>query len=159
MAISICAQLSDVNSAKLKNSISWWPVAPGVCCWQALELAALATEANQFKDWWWKVQLAKCYYRLVKSVCVCMCVCACVYVDICMHVCVWIYACIHVYVCVCICVWMDVCVCVCVCMHSYMCVWRVLCKLSQESCWQGAYMHHIFWGYRIMLSVTLSPLK
>ncbi|KAI8484739.1 PREDICTED: tetratricopeptide repeat protein 8-like [Branchiostoma belcheri] len=30
----------------------------------ALELAALATEEAQFKDWWWKVQLAKCYYRL-----------------------------------------------------------------------------------------------
>ncbi|XP_050404993.1 tetratricopeptide repeat protein 8 [Patella vulgata] len=30
----------------------------------ALELASLATEACQFKDWWWKVQLAKCYYRL-----------------------------------------------------------------------------------------------
>jgi tetratricopeptide repeat protein 8 len=31
----------------------------------ALQLAALATEASQFKDWWWKVQLGKCYYRLV----------------------------------------------------------------------------------------------
>ncbi|XP_033115930.1 tetratricopeptide repeat protein 8-like [Anneissia japonica] len=30
----------------------------------ALELAALATEACQFKDWYWKVQLGKCYYRL-----------------------------------------------------------------------------------------------
>ncbi|XP_071080081.1 tetratricopeptide repeat protein 8-like [Haliotis cracherodii] len=30
----------------------------------ALELAALATESCQYKDWWWKVQLAKCYYRL-----------------------------------------------------------------------------------------------
>ncbi|XP_072032447.1 tetratricopeptide repeat protein 8-like [Amphiura filiformis] len=30
----------------------------------ALELAALATEASQFKDYWWKVQLGKCYYRL-----------------------------------------------------------------------------------------------
>ncbi|XP_071963658.1 tetratricopeptide repeat protein 8-like [Antedon mediterranea] len=30
----------------------------------ALQLAALATEACQFKDWWWKVQLGKCYYRL-----------------------------------------------------------------------------------------------
>ncbi|XP_059160316.1 tetratricopeptide repeat protein 8-like isoform X1 [Physella acuta] len=30
----------------------------------ALELAALATEASQFSDWWWKVALAKCYYRL-----------------------------------------------------------------------------------------------
>ncbi|KAI0220196.1 Tetratricopeptide repeat protein 8 [Lamellibrachia satsuma] len=30
----------------------------------ALELAANATEACQFKDWWWKVQLGKCYYRL-----------------------------------------------------------------------------------------------
>uniref|UniRef100_A0A8B9JZU4 Tetratricopeptide repeat domain 8 n=1 Tax=Astyanax mexicanus TaxID=7994 RepID=A0A8B9JZU4_ASTMX len=31
---------------------------------QALDLAALATEHAQFKDWWWKVQLGKCYYRL-----------------------------------------------------------------------------------------------
>uniref|UniRef100_A0A4W3GTW3 Tetratricopeptide repeat domain 8 n=3 Tax=Callorhinchus milii TaxID=7868 RepID=A0A4W3GTW3_CALMI len=30
----------------------------------ALDLAALATEHSQFKDWWWKVQLGKCYYRL-----------------------------------------------------------------------------------------------
>ena len=30
---------------------------------QALELAAKATEECQFKDWWWKVQLAKSYYR------------------------------------------------------------------------------------------------
>ncbi|XP_058605834.1 tetratricopeptide repeat protein 8 isoform X3 [Onychostoma macrolepis] len=30
----------------------------------ALDLAALATEHVQFKDWWWKVQLGKCYYRL-----------------------------------------------------------------------------------------------
>ncbi|XP_031574824.1 tetratricopeptide repeat protein 8-like isoform X2 [Actinia tenebrosa] len=30
----------------------------------ALELASRATEEAQFKDWWWKVQLAKCYYRL-----------------------------------------------------------------------------------------------
>jgi tetratricopeptide repeat protein 8 len=31
---------------------------------QALDLAALATEASAFKDWWWKYQLGKCYYRL-----------------------------------------------------------------------------------------------
>ncbi|XP_051240695.1 tetratricopeptide repeat protein 8 isoform X2 [Dicentrarchus labrax] len=31
---------------------------------QALDLAAQATEHAQFKDWWWKVQLGKCYYRL-----------------------------------------------------------------------------------------------
>ncbi|XP_063058434.1 tetratricopeptide repeat protein 8 [Engraulis encrasicolus] len=30
----------------------------------ALDFAALATEHAQFKDWWWKVQLGKCYYRL-----------------------------------------------------------------------------------------------
>ncbi|XP_067894932.1 tetratricopeptide repeat protein 8 isoform X2 [Heterodontus francisci] len=30
----------------------------------ALDLAALATEHSQFKDWWWKVQIGKCYYRL-----------------------------------------------------------------------------------------------
>ncbi|KAH9519653.1 Tetratricopeptide repeat protein 8 [Bulinus truncatus] len=30
----------------------------------ALELAALATEAFQYSDWWWKVALAKCYFRL-----------------------------------------------------------------------------------------------
>lgn len=32
---------------------------------QALDLAAQATETAQFKDWWWKVQLGKCYYRQV----------------------------------------------------------------------------------------------
>lgn len=30
----------------------------------ALQLAALATEASKFSDWWWKCQLGKCYYRL-----------------------------------------------------------------------------------------------
>uniref|UniRef100_A0A8C5E6S8 Tetratricopeptide repeat domain 8 n=1 Tax=Gouania willdenowi TaxID=441366 RepID=A0A8C5E6S8_GOUWI len=30
----------------------------------ALDLAAQATEQAHFKDWWWKVQLGKCYYRL-----------------------------------------------------------------------------------------------
>ncbi|NXL84802.1 TTC8 protein, partial [Alectura lathami] len=29
----------------------------------ALDLAALATEHAQFKDWWWKVQIGKCCYR------------------------------------------------------------------------------------------------
>nr|XP_046164498.1 tetratricopeptide repeat protein 8-like isoform X2 [Oncorhynchus gorbuscha] len=37
---------------------------PVMFCEQALDLAALATENAQFKDWWWKVQLGKCYYRL-----------------------------------------------------------------------------------------------
>lgn len=27
----------------------------------AMELAVHATQHNKFKDWWWKVQLAKCY--------------------------------------------------------------------------------------------------
>lgn len=31
---------------------------------QALELAVQATQASQFKDWWWKVQLGKCYFIL-----------------------------------------------------------------------------------------------
>eukprot|EP00075_Anas_platyrhynchos_P025050 XP_027314303.1 tetratricopeptide repeat protein 8 isoform X2 [Anas platyrhynchos] len=31
---------------------------------KALDLAALATEHAQFKDWWWKVQIGKCCYRL-----------------------------------------------------------------------------------------------
>ncbi|KAK7028963.1 Tetratricopeptide repeat protein 8 [Halocaridina rubra] len=30
----------------------------------ALDLAAQATQAQEFKDWWWKVQLGRCYYRL-----------------------------------------------------------------------------------------------
>lgn len=30
---------------------------------QALQLAAEATAAAEYKDWWWKVQLGKCYYR------------------------------------------------------------------------------------------------
>ncbi|XP_067141964.1 tetratricopeptide repeat protein 8 [Centruroides vittatus] len=29
----------------------------------ALDLAAQATQACQYKDWWWKLQLGKCYYR------------------------------------------------------------------------------------------------
>ncbi len=40
----------------LKEASSFWYL-------QALELAANATEACQYKDWWWKVQLGKCYYR------------------------------------------------------------------------------------------------
>ena len=31
---------------------------------QALDLAAQATEAHQFKDWWWKQQLGLCYFKL-----------------------------------------------------------------------------------------------
>ncbi|XP_065173914.1 tetratricopeptide repeat protein 8-like [Atheta coriaria] len=30
----------------------------------AMELAVQATQASEFKDWWWKVQLAKCYVAL-----------------------------------------------------------------------------------------------
>lgn len=30
----------------------------------ALDLAVQATKACQYKDWWWKVQLGKCYYSL-----------------------------------------------------------------------------------------------
>ena len=29
-----------------------------------MELAVQATQACQFKDWWWKVQLGKCYFTL-----------------------------------------------------------------------------------------------
>jgi tetratricopeptide repeat protein 8 len=31
---------------------------------RALELAAEATKVNQYKDWWWKARLGKCYYQL-----------------------------------------------------------------------------------------------
>ena len=31
---------------------------------KALELAALATEHSEYKDWWWKARLGKCYYQL-----------------------------------------------------------------------------------------------
>ena len=34
----------------------------------SLQLAAAATEHSQFKNWWWKVQLGKCYYRYVAMV-------------------------------------------------------------------------------------------
>lgn len=30
----------------------------------ALDLAAKSSEACQFNDWWWKVQLGKCYYKI-----------------------------------------------------------------------------------------------
>lgn len=31
---------------------------------KALELCALATQGNDFQDWWWKARLGKCYYQL-----------------------------------------------------------------------------------------------
>lgn len=31
---------------------------------QALELCVEATQVCNFKDWWWKLQLGKCYYAL-----------------------------------------------------------------------------------------------
>ena len=31
---------------------------------KALELAAESTALNDFKDWWWKARLGKCYYML-----------------------------------------------------------------------------------------------
>ena len=31
---------------------------------KALELCAEATKANDFKDWWWKAKLGKCYMKL-----------------------------------------------------------------------------------------------
>ena len=31
---------------------------------KALELAAEATRISQYKDWWWKARLGKCYYQL-----------------------------------------------------------------------------------------------
>lgn len=31
---------------------------------KALELCALATQGNDFTDWWWKARLGKCYYQL-----------------------------------------------------------------------------------------------
>lgn len=30
----------------------------------AMEMAVQATQSSEFKDWWWKVQLAKCYMAL-----------------------------------------------------------------------------------------------
>lgn len=30
----------------------------------AMELAVQATQACEFKDWWWKIQLSKCYVSL-----------------------------------------------------------------------------------------------
>ena len=30
----------------------------------ALDLAAQATQASEFKDWWWKLELGKCYYKV-----------------------------------------------------------------------------------------------
>lgn len=31
---------------------------------KALELCAEATKEHDFKDWWWKARLGKCYYKL-----------------------------------------------------------------------------------------------
>jgi tetratricopeptide repeat protein 8 len=31
---------------------------------KALELCAEATKENEFKSWWWKAKLGKCYFKL-----------------------------------------------------------------------------------------------
>jgi tetratricopeptide repeat protein 8 len=31
---------------------------------KALELAAEATVVSDYKDWWWKARLGKCYHKL-----------------------------------------------------------------------------------------------
>jgi hypothetical protein len=31
---------------------------------KALELCAEATKAHEYKNWWWKARLGKCYYKL-----------------------------------------------------------------------------------------------
>lgn len=41
---------------------------------KALELCAEATQANDFKDWWWKARLGKCYFKL-GSPCVFVLIC------------------------------------------------------------------------------------
>lgn len=35
---------------------------------KALELCAEATKANNYKSWWWKARLGKCYFKLGKSI-------------------------------------------------------------------------------------------
>ena len=31
---------------------------------RALDIASEATEIAQYKDWWWKARIGKCYYKL-----------------------------------------------------------------------------------------------
>lgn len=31
---------------------------------KALEMCAEATKENEFKNWWWKAKLGKCYFKL-----------------------------------------------------------------------------------------------
>ena len=35
---------------------------------KALELCAEATKENEFKNWWWKARLGKCYFKIGKNV-------------------------------------------------------------------------------------------
>lgn len=32
-----------------------------------MDLSAEATTLKEFKDWWWKARLGKCYYKLGKT--------------------------------------------------------------------------------------------
>lgn len=44
----------------LRNS----PAPTSARCLQALDLSAEATALKEFKDWFWKARLGKCYYKL-----------------------------------------------------------------------------------------------
>lgn len=42
-------------------------IGSGGAAGQALDLSAEATVSREFKDWWWKARLGKCYYKLGES--------------------------------------------------------------------------------------------
>lgn len=67
------AQFIDVNRLDIKKYVQRPGLAKALCDYliycennprKALELCAEATKISDFKDWWWKSRLGKCYFQL-----------------------------------------------------------------------------------------------
>ena len=63
----------DVNRLDIKKYVQRPGLAKALCDYliycennprKALELCAEATKTSDFKDWWWKARLGKCYFQL-----------------------------------------------------------------------------------------------
>eukprot|EP01013_Petalomonas_cantuscygni_P030709 TRINITY_DN56749_c0_g1_i1.p1 TRINITY_DN56749_c0_g1~~TRINITY_DN56749_c0_g1_i1.p1 ORF type:complete len:566 (+),score=86.17 TRINITY_DN56749_c0_g1_i1:128-1699(+) len=73
MRASGAGEFLDVERLEVRKYAHRPTVAKAICDYmifvagnvrKALELAAAASEASKFSDWWWKARLGKCYYRM-----------------------------------------------------------------------------------------------
>jgi tetratricopeptide repeat protein 8 len=73
LAAASSGNLIDVEKLNIKKYASRTGIAMVLCDYllyvehntrKALELCAEATKENEFKSWWWKARLGKCYFKL-----------------------------------------------------------------------------------------------